>query len=836
MRRFIWIYWVLIVWTPLLFAQTVTEETLQEGLVLKLSDQNRRSLLPPDPVEAALAAGTWQAPSAGAKVKLTETETGTWEKIQADSTGWFSGRSFSNSYVYFSYPSPESRIQLLEGMAHNHAFINGQPRVGNRYQYKENWEAWEPNFSYGLIPVWLNSGANDLLFKCERGQLKVKLHTPKSAALFNAVDVTLPDLIIGETIDTQGAIVVINASTKTVDDLYVQSQGDQRLVSKTRLPELPPLSVRKIGFSLRGPAPEKTGTLALTLQLRQEDGQQAQLMDTATITVRILAKNATHKRTFISAIDGSVQYYAINPAQTDDKTEPKALFLSVHGAAVEAINQAGSYLGKTWGHIVAPTNRRPYGFNWEDWGRLDALEVLDLAQKNLTIDPNRVYLTGHSMGGHGTWILGATYPDRFAAIGPSAGWLSFWSYRVRDAMPESTAIEKMLMRPTSISNTLALAPNYQQHGVYIIHGADDDNVRAEQSHIMVEHLQKFHKDFVYHEQPGAGHWWDVSDEDGTDCVDWLPLFDFFARHARPGAERIRQVKFITANPGVSASNYWLSIEAQQEQLKFSTADIHFDPGKGRFVGATENIARLALDLSHLKPVEKLTVVLDSQQIADIPWPEKTEKIWLEHKADQWTLAGPLSPANKGPHRYGTFKDAFRHRFVLVYGTRGNKIENDWALAKARYDAESFWYQGNGSVDIIADVNFDPRVEPDRNVILYGNASTNAAWKILLGTSPVQVQKGLVRVGERTLKGDNLGCLVIRPRPGSDRASVGAVAGTGIVGMRATNTLRYLQAGYAFPDCLVFSSDIFTGGVKGIKAAGFFGLDWRMENGEFAWGE
>ena len=31
---------------------------------------------------------------------------------------------------------------------------------------------------------------------------------------------------------------------------------------------------------------------------------------------------------------------------------------------------------------------------------------------------------GHSMGGHGTWNIGVTFPDRFAAIGPSAGWIS----------------------------------------------------------------------------------------------------------------------------------------------------------------------------------------------------------------------------------------------------------------------------------------------------------------------------------------------------------------------------------------------------------------------------
>ena len=74
--------------------------------------------------------------------------------------------------------------------------------------------------------------------------------------------------------------------------------------------------------------------------------------------------------------------------------------------------------GKPDAWIVAPTNRRRYGFDWQDWGRLDALEALDW-MSTPEIDPDRIYLTGHSMGGHGTWYLGALYAHRFAAIAPS---------------------------------------------------------------------------------------------------------------------------------------------------------------------------------------------------------------------------------------------------------------------------------------------------------------------------------------------------------------------------------------------------------------------------------
>ena len=125
---------------------------------------------------------------------------------------------------------------------------------------------------------------------------------------------------------------------------------------------------------------------------------------------------------------------------------------------------------------------------------------------------------------------------------------------------------------------------------------------------------------------------------------------------------------------------------------------------------------------------------------------------------------------------------------------------------------------------------------DRNVILYGNADTNAAWETLLGKSPVQVKRGSVKIGEREVQGDDLAILFVRPRPGSDTASVGVVAGTGLPGMRLTERLPYFTSGVHFPDVTVIGSEMLSRGVAGVRVAGFFGNDWTVENGEFAWRE
>ena len=210
---------------------------------------------------------------------------------------------------------------------------------------------------------------------------------------------------------------------------------------------------------------------------------------------------------------------------------------------------------------------------------------------------------------------------------------------------------------------------------------------------------------------------------------------------------------------------------------------------------------------------------------------------LERTVKKWVLAeAPLASSQKTAVRCGPFKSAFNRRFMLVYGTKGTAEEDVWAFNKARFDAETFWYRGNGSVDVMADVEFNPRDDTsrDRSVILYGNADTNAAWDALLHDSPVQVHRGRITIGERTMNGDDLACLMIRPRPGSDIASVGVVAGTGAIGARITDRLAYFVSGVAYPDCIVFDGSSLARGGLGIRAAGSFGNDWSVERGEFAW--
>ena len=557
-----------------------------------------------------------------------------------------------------------------------------------------------------------------------------------------------------------------------------------------------------------------------------------------TLRLKMVRPDENHKRTFVSRIDKSVQYYAVNPARplAGGDTEGLALFLSAHGAGVEATSQANSYGPKTWGHVVAPTNRRPYGFSWEEWGRIDALEVIEIALQSLKPDPSRVYLSGHSMGGHGSWHLGSHYPDKFAAIGPCAAAAARWPDSEEDT--PRTPMGRMLRRAmvTTDLEASGLTRNLQPLGVYILHGGADAIVPVKESRKMADHLGLFHRNFVYHEEPGQGHWWENSDEAGAECQDWPAMYDLFARSRIPETETVRHVEFHTANPGVSASAHWVSIEAQAKALKPSSVDMRYDPWMRRFTGTTENVARLALDLKHLIPDKAIQVEIDGQQLGRLPIAGSETRVWFTRNGGKWARTAKPSPDLKGPQRYGPFKEGMRVRFQLVYGTRGSGEENAWAWAKARYDAEQFWYAGNGSLDVVADVDFDPNSEPDRDVVLYGNADTNAAWKPLLARSPVQVHRGKVRLGAKTLEGRDMACLCVRPRPGSDSACVSFVAGTGPAGMRLTDRVPYFTATVGYPDCIVLTPKVLTDGDKGIRAAGFFGIDWQVDSGDFLWNE
>lgn len=813
--------------SSLIYSETPVR--LNTGVILSLPPRSPNSLLTPDPVEALLVTGERVPADDGRTVRANDTLVGTWRAVTADSLGWFRGEALSNAYVMFRYTSDQAQTVLLEGMGHTAVYVNGVQRSGNPYRDQDMYEWWGPRFDYSMIPVPLRKGVNEFLFFCQRGSLKAVLHPHASGLQFITADPTVPDLLVNESAATVGAMPVLNAGDRTLSGLQIKSWVDGAAPEYRSAVPLLPFSLTKVPFGISVPAHNDTGIVTLHVAVVKKQGAKEEVLAATDLAIHIFHPWMIRKETFISRIDGSVQYYAVNPPPVPLKSP--ALFLSLHGAGVEGINQAQAYGHKNWGVIVSPTNRRPYGYNWENWGRLDALEVLEIAKKKFDVDPSRVYLTGHSMGGHGTWQLGSFYPDRFGALGISAGWISIWSYRIRP-LADSTPVRRMLTRSSKSSDTYAFATNLRSTGIYIIQGDADDNVPPSQPESMIRTLTPFHKDFIYHVEPNVGHWWDKTpEEEGTDCVDWKPMFDFFAHRTVASKEMVKIIDFTTANLAVASKNFWAEILRQQQQQSLSRMQLQLHQTARMFTGTTMNITLLSLDASMLPGDAPCTVALDGDTLNGIAL-SGVKTFVLSKRSGHWTLGSAPAVTEKYPGRTGNIREAFAHRPLFVYGTQGNSEENTWALEKARLDAEQIWYRGNSSLEVIPDKEFSPGAFAGRSVILIGNARTNSAWDLLLKDAPVRIDNKKITVGSQEFNGKDLACLFVRPRTDSDSAMVAVIAGTGIDGMHLTNLARYFDQYVNFPDIVLFDSGVLRSDDAGVVLTGYFGQDWSVEQGEF----
>lgn len=731
-----------------------------------------------------------------------------WQLISADSAKRFRGRGFGG-YIYFTYDADKEKTALLNISGNSAVFFNGELHAGDPY-----------NSGWLYIPVKLKKGLNELYVR-QGGQMIVKLLFPKIPVQLNTGDPTLPFIVLGEANNLlKGAIVVINSSPGKISNYQVKSIiGGKEAV--TDVPVIPPMSTRKVIFEFNGEGIAEKGQHECIVTLLNKEKK----IDEKKIMIDAVDPGDKYSKTFISHIDGSLQYYAVSP-QWPSRKDTSALFLSVHGAGVEAIGQARAYKQKDWGTLVAATNRRPRGFNWEDWGRIDALEVLNIAKEKFKPDPQRIYLTGHSMGGHGTWFLGATYPDLWAAIAPCAGYPTLKEYGSADGLIPATgasAMEQLLLRASNQSDVPKLAANYKTLGVYIFHGDSDRTVSVNYARQMRKLLADFHKDMSYYEFPGGEHWF------GDQSVDWKPIFDFFKWHTIAQDSTVNIIDFTTASPGISSKYRWISVEQQVYPLQYSRVQLKRNKKINEITGTTENTRLLKIQFNDFGINAAIKITLDSLNTIHYTTATTNDSIFLARKNDQWAITTKPGLDQKGPHRYGSFKDPFNHRMIFVYGTKGNAAENKWSFDKARYDAETWYYRGNGAVDIIADNEYSQDKYAGRNVIIYGNASTNSIYNILLKDCPVKIDRNSVKAGNDVWQGDDIGAYFVWPLKGSALNSVGVVSGTGLKGMFTANANQYFAGASGFPDFMVFRLNMIQSGSNDIITAGFFDNEWKLSD-------
>jgi predicted peptidase len=114
--------------------------------------------------------------------------------------------------------------------------------------------------------------------------------------------------------------------------------------------------------------------------------------------------------------------YAANP----NKLRPLILFL--HGAGESGTNNTSQVNGNIDNLLTGAKNHDAFLYapqtnaGWSSSVILArAMTMIDRAVDERRVDPNRIYVTGLSMGGGGTWEFLGQYPDRVAAAAPICG-------------------------------------------------------------------------------------------------------------------------------------------------------------------------------------------------------------------------------------------------------------------------------------------------------------------------------------------------------------------------------------------------------------------------------
>ncbi len=247
------------------------------------------------------------------------------------------------------------------------------------------------------------------------------------------------------------------------------------------------------------------------------------------------------------------------------------IVLALHGGGPGS-GDAGSAQGSFSGVVSAVGMRGIYPevlekteYGWTDPPATEkwVLELLKAGRRTWKTDPNRVYVTGHSMGGYGTWTYGSIHADLFAGGAAFAGAPTvYWKKGMKDKEAEGV-IDGVI-------------PNLYNLPLFVYQSLDDPNVPAAANVRAAAELKAAHASdpagwrYVYEQVDGRGH--GFPKKGPRPGVDWMVSH---VRDPRPTTIRWQPVR------GWKKTFYWLRWE---------------QPWLGSLVTAKVDRARNAVDI------------------------------------------------------------------------------------------------------------------------------------------------------------------------------------------------------------------------------------------------
>jgi predicted esterase len=428
--------------------------------------------------------------------------------------------------------------------------------------------------------------------------------------------------------------------------------------------------------------------------------------------------------TFFSDVDDTDQPYGLYLPRNYNARKKYPLVVSLHGAGSnhrlnlrrvfgqsnregETDVEATRYFPelKDVDFIVAsPYARGTMGY--QGLAEKDVYDVLADVLKRFSIDEDRIYLTGLSMGGGGTLWLGLTRPDLWAAIAPVC--------------------------PAPPTEASELAGNALNLPVHIHQGGADPVVKPEGTRDWVKKLQDLGTDVGYTEYPGVQHnSWENAYKDAA-IFGW---FTKFRRNRFPG-----RVRFATTRYKYDGA-YWVRID-RLTPGSAASVDAKFT-GSNRLEITTAGLEALTLRLAgHPKfaPGRPVDVAIDGQSVSARP---AGGDIALLRREGAWTAASYEAPAGaKRKGAEGPLGEALAGRHVYVYGTAGNPAREESLARRDAAAKAADWSSARGRLMVFPRAIADREVRPSdlasSNLILFGTKETNALIEKFADRLPIHL--------------------------------------------------------------------------------------------------
>lgn len=696
------------------------------------------------------------------------------------------------TYAYSEIEMPDDKIMLVMAERVGSFFVNGCGYLGDVYGH-----------NFFRIPVRFKKGKNSILVKVsgygERNFRFIILEV-KNKIIFIKEDITKPD-ILKEKEEQQliFGIPFLNPQEEKID-FQLKFYLKEKLLKELKL-SLMPFSIVKfpIKLTIKKEDINFNDTLvyiSLLMEIEKEREKDS-------FALNIVSETLPHSITFISQIDSSCQYFGISYPKNYDKNKKYGLIYSLHGAGVEAIGLVKAYSKKDFAFIACPTNRRPFGFDWEDWGYLDGKEVLEYLLKNYPIDTNQIYLMGHSMGGHGCWVFGLLNPSYFAAIAPGAGWISHQSY-----VPWIFQKSLIYADPSLIAKRDKILKTYQtiyylenaiNLPIFIFHGGLDDNVPTIFGRYFNFEAERLKLKKIYKEVPNVGHWYNLPDTNII-CVDDPEIINFFKENRREPFPK--KINFITWDLDIANRAYYLEI--LEEEIFKKEIKVFLEVKSETIFLNTSNIKTLKIFLTPELKEKKVIYILIDNQIIKTP---SFSPIYLI-KNRKWQVKREI----KRERRFlRTMKKAYFQPFILVYST---KSDTAYKITYRQALRESYiWYRyGNGYCQILPDTLINNELIKNYNLIIFGDEEYNYLTERL----------NLKKIKDKILKGfrGSFAYRFIYFNPKRRDRFILVSSGTDLEMLRLSTYFSLLSSAVGLPDYIIFTSEVREKGLGGVLDMGF----------------